>query len=164
MLSIIMECNKRKSIVRSTIAAEALSLQEGSRGYHFSTGSNAGNKRLGGEMVSIDAHVDNKNIVEAIHSTKAVDDKRLRIDISAMKEPVVNVEVRCVKLCPGSVQLSNCMTKRAAQRYQLMRVIQSGCMELDGWSLYYSHNTDIRYLDLYIIILKTRTVEVHWDI
>ncbi len=79
-------------------------------------------KGLEERCVSIDAHVDNKNIVEAIHSTKAVDDKRLRIDISAMKESVVNVEVRCVKWFPGSVQLLYCMKKRATQRHRLISI------------------------------------------
>ena len=36
--------------------------------------------------VPIYAYVDNKNVVEAVHSTKIVDDKRLGIDIAAIQQ------------------------------------------------------------------------------
>lgn len=38
------------------------------------------------DKVPITAFVDNKSVVEALKSTQMVDDKRLRIDIAAIKE------------------------------------------------------------------------------
>ena len=76
-------------------------------------------------LVPITAYVDNKSVVDAIHSTKVVDDKRLRIDIAALKENLAASELT-VKWCPGDKQLSNCMTKKGASGYPLMSVMQSG--------------------------------------
>jgi hypothetical protein len=78
--------NKIKRVVRSTIAAEALSLLEGlETGMYLRTlleevvGVNA-------KSIPLLAFVDNRSVVEAIYSTKMVDDKRLRIDLGAIKE------------------------------------------------------------------------------
>ena len=71
---------KIKRVVRSTIAVEALSLCEGIEDGIFL-------KHMLLEMlprrssVNIDVFVDNQDVVDAIYSTKSVDDKRLRIDI-----------------------------------------------------------------------------------
>ena len=92
-------------------------------------------KGLQKKSVPIDAHVDNKTIVEAMYSTKSVDNKHLQIDIIAVKESVASGDVRCIKWCPGSVQLANCMTKKEAHSHLWLKVIQSGCMDLDGWNL-----------------------------
>ena len=104
-----------------------LSLQEGLEDAVFMRAILEEIKGLQKKSVPIDAHVDDKNIVEAMYSTKSVDDKRLRIDISAMKESGASGDVYCMKWCPGSVQLSNCMTKRGVQKSRLLlKVIQSG--------------------------------------
>ena len=82
------QANKIKRVVRSTIAAETLGLQEGLEdGIYLRKFL----EELSGSSIHeipISAFVDNKNVVEAIHSTKMVDDKRLRIDISTIKESV----------------------------------------------------------------------------
>ena len=128
------QANKIKRVVRSTIAAEALSLLEGIEDAVYL-------RQLLNEIypcqsnILIDAVVDNKSVIEAVYSTKSVDDKRLRIDISALKEYISGEgDVRTIKWCPGSVQLANCMTKRGAQADQLMNVIKTGSMKVDGWS------------------------------
>ena len=59
-----------------------------------------------------------------------------------MKESVASDDVCYIKWCPGSVQLANCITKRGAQSHLLLKVIQSGCMDLDGWNLDYCNTPD----------------------
>ncbi|CAC5390512.1 unnamed protein product [Mytilus coruscus] len=105
-------------VVRSTIAAEALSLQDG----HL---------RLKHQTIPIEAYIDNKSVVEAVYSTKLVDDKRLRIDIAAIAESLASKEVNNIKWCPGDKQLANCMTKFGASSYELLQVIQTGKMLKD---------------------------------
>ena len=75
------------------------------------------------------------SVVEAVHSTKMVDDKRLRIDISAIKESLQTNDVRSIQWCPGSVQLANSLTKRGAQSQPLLRIFQSGTLSIDSWKL-----------------------------
>ena len=115
--------NKIKRVVRSTLAAESLALLEGLEEalylrsvlmeIHIST------------TIPIVGFVDNKSLVEAIYSTKLVNDKRLRIDIGAIKE-MLKSDIEQVKWLPGSSQLANCLTKRGASGEQLLTVFRTG--------------------------------------
>ena len=120
-------CNKIKRVVRSSLAAEALSLQEGLEDglYHQSM-----IQELFGQhcATNIKAYTDSKSLIEAINSTKLVDDKRLRIDLGAIKQSIQKNEVD-VRWCPGSKQLANCLTKKGAQSNDLLRVIQTGRLD-----------------------------------
>jgi hypothetical protein len=49
--------------------------------------------KLQSNTIPIIAYVDNKSIIGAIHSTKLVDDKRLRIVIDAINESLSRNEV-----------------------------------------------------------------------
>lgn len=122
---IFWQANKIKRVVRSTIAAEALSLEEGlETGLYY--------RRIIEEIfqipqdkIPITAFIDNKSVTEAISSTKLVDDKRLRIDIAAITEIKENNNVE-IKWCPGKLQLANSMTKRGASGIELLNVLQKG--------------------------------------
>ena len=50
-------------------------------------------------------------MVEAVYSTKLVDDKSLRVDIAAISESLARTEIREIKRCPGKDRLADCMTK-----------------------------------------------------
>ena len=67
----------------STLPAEALSLQEGiEESLYLQTLI----EELINVKIPVSAYIDNKSTLDAIHSTKFVDDKRLVVDIAAMKE------------------------------------------------------------------------------
>ena len=51
-------------------------------------------------------------VIEAILSTRLVEDKRLRIDIAAIKESVQLQEVNRIDWVPGHLQWKNSMTKQ----------------------------------------------------
>ena len=72
--------------------------------------------------------VDNKSLVQAVHSTKAVDDKRLRIEIAYIKELLEKGEVNQVSGIPGSnsSMLANVLTKSGVSGDALLSVFQSG--------------------------------------
>ena len=119
--------NKIKRVVRSTIAAETLSLQEGIEDAIYLR--DIIRQLTKASELPIIAIVDNKSVVEAVHSTKMVDDKRLRIDIGAVKQSLEKREIQAVKWCPGNFQLANCMTKRGASGLQLLSVLHSGSLQ-----------------------------------
>ena len=113
--------NKIRRVVKSTLAAEALALQEGIDEAIYL-------QRMLAEMslqVPIHVFVDNKGLVDALHSTKLVQDRRLRIDIGALKQTLER-EVNAVKWCPGEKQLADCLTKRGANGSKLLSVFQTG--------------------------------------
>ena len=127
------QAGKIKRVVRSTIAAEALSLVEGIEDAIYL-------KHRFCELVvrrsdiAIDVFVDNRDIVDAIYSTKSVDDKRLRIDVASLKEYITTGEVNSVRWCPGSMQLADRMTKKGARVDDLMNILRTGKLDVKGWS------------------------------
>ena len=104
------QAKKIKRVVRSTIASEALSLQEAIEHAIFLRSLIEKILLLSPQSIPIDAFIDNKSVVEAIQSTKVVNDKRLNIDISAIKQSLQNMEVRSIRWCPGSLQLADSLT------------------------------------------------------
>ena len=117
--------NKIKRVVHSTLAAEALALQEGLEEAIYIQKLFS---ELLGRKLPITAYVDSKSLVEAVYSTKQVNDRRLRIDIGSIKESLKE-EVESIKWIPGSEQLANCLTKRGASGGSFLSIIQSGEMK-----------------------------------
>ena len=78
------------------------------------------------KTIPVNALVDNKSTVDAIHSTTAVDSRKLRRDVGKIKQLLNEKEVRSVQWCPGHSQLADCMTKRTASALQLLKVLQTG--------------------------------------
>ena len=115
--------NKIKRVVRSTLAAETLALLEGlEEAMYLKTMI----KKIDtSQVIPIVGYVDNKSLVESIYSTKLASDKRLRIDIGAIKQ-MLRSDIEQVKWLPGSSQLANCLTKRGASGEQLLTVFRTG--------------------------------------
>ena len=84
--------------------------------------------------VPISAYVDNKSVVDALHSTKAVEDKRLRIDIGAIKQLMKCKEVASIQWIPGKMMLANVLTKRGAAWFDILELLQSGSFNLHRWN------------------------------
>jgi hypothetical protein len=122
---ICWQANKIKRVVCSTIAAEALSLQDGLESALYYRKIIEDICAVWQGTIPITAFIDNKSVTEALQSTKMVEDKRMRIDIAAICEMKQNNYVE-VKWCPGKVQLANSMTKRGASGIELLNVLQKG--------------------------------------
>ena len=76
----------------------------------------------------INAITDNQLLLNSIKSTKTVDDKRLLIDLSCIREKLVNLELHNVSLVDTKRQLSDCRTKIAAHS-DLIEVLQNGYLD-----------------------------------
>ena len=114
--------SKIKRIVHSTLAAETLSLTDG-------TGTGIYVQSLLGDVVTchktINVLTDNKSLYETTISKKPTTDKRLRIDISGIKEMLDRKEID-IKAIPGSEQLADVLTKKGASPYSLLSVLRNG--------------------------------------
>ena len=86
--------NKIKRVIRSTIAAEALSLQEELECAFYYRKMTEDMLGISTKTIPVIAKVDNKSVIEAVYSTKLVDDKRLRVDIAAISEFLARNEIR----------------------------------------------------------------------
>ena len=83
------------------------------------------------KTIPIIAYVENKSVNAALHSTKLVDDKRLRVDIAAISESLTRTEVSDIKRCPSKIHLADCMKKHRAARYNLLNVLKDGRLPQD---------------------------------
>ena len=122
------KANKIKRVVRSTLAAEALALQEAIDCAIYLT-------ELLREMLNkpyirlpIESWVDNNNAFDAVHLTTQVSDAKLRIDIADIKESMRDSDVT-VRWCPGDEMIANSLTKRGANSDQLLLILNSGSID-----------------------------------
>lgn len=125
---IAWNAHKIKRVVRSTLAAEMLSLGEGLEAAFYYR--QMLEEILGPEFktLSIEAYVDNKSVIEAVSSTRMVEDKRLRVDVATIQELLKYQDVTRIHWVPGQLQLANVMTKQGASGFHLLKVLQSGQM------------------------------------
>ena len=86
---------------------------------------------LPSRSIPIIAYVDNKSVIEAVYSTKLVDDKHLKIDMTAISESLKTNDVNDIRWCTGKDQFANCMTKHGASGYELLTILNSGKMIRD---------------------------------
>ena len=110
------------------LAAETLGLEEGLEASYYYREMLASILGVKPRTVMIEAYVDNKSIIEAILSTRLVEDKRLRVDVAAIKESLQLHDVKKIQWVPGHLQLANPMTKQGASGFNLLKVLQSGKM------------------------------------
>ena len=115
--------NKIKRVARSTLAAEAMALQEGIDEAIYTR--TLLSEMMPSMLIPIDVYTDNKSLVDSIRSTKLVDDRRLRIDMGALKQ-VLDSHIRDIIWVPGERQLADCLTKKGAKCDALLGVFHSG--------------------------------------
>ena len=68
---------------------------------------------------------DNKSLFDAVHSTKLTLDRRLRLDISAVREMCEKEEV-CLPWIETRQQLSDVLKKKGASSASLVAALQNG--------------------------------------
>lgn len=123
---------KIRRVVRSTLAAETLAMSEAvDMGIFIAT--------LFGELIKgkpdpcilpIVCVVDCKSLVDALKSSKYVSEKRLRIELSSLKQLVENGQIKQIQWCDSKSQLADCLTKHGASPYYLRSVLYQGYLNL----------------------------------
>ena len=116
---------KIKRMVKSTIAAETLALLEGSENC-FWLGSiikdmlDADYSPL---VFPIRALTDNQSLCDAVHSTKTIEDKRLKIDIGILREMLHKQEISSIEWIDSDKQLADPLTKGGASSNKLIEAL-----------------------------------------
>ena len=120
------ESKRIRRIVRSALAAECLAMPECldaaiyiSLLYKELMYGNVNSKTPEIEIVT-----DSKSLCDAIKSVKNVTEKRLRVDIGAVKEALKNNEIHNVRWVNSSLQLSDCLTKHGANNDKLLQILK----------------------------------------
>ena len=125
LLPLSWTSRKLRRIVKSTLAAEAMALLDAIDINIWLTHilSEITNTQLD---ISV-FHTDNRSLVEALHSTKSTEEKRLRVDIAAIKEAIENNEFK-IKWIGKDYQLADVITKQGADSSLLIHILRTGCM------------------------------------
>ena len=71
---------------------------------------------------------DNRSLYNTIHTSHLIDDKRLRVELSAIRQLVDNNDVK-VEWTEHHNQLSDVLTKKGASNKHMIRTMQSGRMD-----------------------------------
>ena len=77
------------------------------------------------KLKTTEIYTDNMSLTEAVHSTKEVEEKRLRIDIAAVRESIKRKEIT-VQWIDNKMQLADVCTKQGASSQVLIDVIKCG--------------------------------------
>lgn len=116
-----------KRIVRSTLAGETLAMSEGIDSAIFL--STLYSELCAGSIahpVPIVCVTDNFSLVDALKSTKFVTEKRLRLEISSIKELIQTKQVDQVLWSDTKDQLADCLTKKGASPVLLLKALHEG--------------------------------------
>ena len=118
---------KIRRVVRSTLAAETMALIEAAEQGFFIRSILV--ELLGicdSEVIPINILIDNRSLYDCIYSTKTIEDKRLLIDISCIRNKVENKEIHRITWVDSKNQLADCLTKNEASSSKLIEVLQQG--------------------------------------
>ena len=117
---------KIKRVVKSTIAAETLALVEGADNAFLLSKLLAEiiyNKKK--DHLPIECRIDNRSLFQAAHSTNTLNDKRLRIEMSIVREMLERKEINLTWV-ETKEQLADVLTKNGASNTKLLKTLQEG--------------------------------------
>ena len=112
-----------KRIVKSTLAAEYLSLQEAAETALLIKTIFAEMMPSQREPINIQCFTDNRSLKDSIYSTKTLQDKHLIIDMAIIKEMITTKEIKNVSWIESELQLADCLTKRGTSATKLLDVL-----------------------------------------
>ena len=72
----------------------------------------------------IEIITDSRSLCDAIKSVKNVSERRLRVDIGAVKEALKRNDIHKISWVKSSLQLADCLTKHGASNEKLLQVLK----------------------------------------
>ena len=118
--------NKVKRVCNSSTEAETLTLSGGVDQAIYVREVLEELLGIGSKQMKVKVIVDSKDTYDTIHSTVASDNRRLRSEVSRIKESLNTGEISALTWRPGKEMLADCLTKRTASGADLLEVFQTG--------------------------------------
>ena len=116
---------KLKRVVRSTLGAETLAAVDAiDSAYLMSEILKEILSFRKEEKICMELYTDNKSLYDALHTSNLVSDKRLRVDMSALRELSDNGQVQ-FRWIESKNQLADVLTKKGASKMELLRVLEN---------------------------------------
>ena len=123
---ILWKSRKIQQVVRSTLAAETLAMEEPLEECFIIRSMlleiYKGDAKSG--LFSIHCYTDSKSLIGSVHSTKTLKAKRLKVDVCVIRKLLEKKEIESINWCPSNRQLADCLTKSSASSTKLMSVLK----------------------------------------
>ena len=113
---------KLRRVCRSTLTAEAMAMLDAIDACIWLSHIVA--EVADCDLQHVKVKTDNMSLVESVHSTTAVEEKRLRVEIASIRESIRNKEVS-VEWVDKEKQLADVITKQGADSFKFMAVLQN---------------------------------------
>ena len=122
---IVWKSIKLKRVVKSTLSAETLALEEALESSFMikSLLCELLNKEMKSRFIS-SLLLDNKSLVDTINSAKSLREKRLKVDVCIIREMIEKQKVKSDLWCDSSLQLADCLTKVGTSSEKLLHVLK----------------------------------------
>ena len=118
---IYWQTRKIRRVVKSTLSAETMALLDCAEAGIFLANVMADITSLA--PLPVKCYVDNRSLVESLHSSKYIEDKRLRLDIAVISDMLDRGELHSVSWVDTTSQLADPLTKRGASTQRLRDAI-----------------------------------------
>ena len=116
---------KIKRVVRSTLAAETLETIEGvDMALYIST---LITEMLTIQQIPIVCITVCQSLCDAVKSNRHVSEERLRMELSGLKELLINKQITGLQWCETKKQLADCLTKTS--NFSLMKTLTQGFLD-----------------------------------
>ena len=122
----LLACQSRRiqQVVKSVMAAETLTLLNAAKAGICLKAILKEILQLSGDWPIVKCSVDSKSLVESVYSTRLVQDRRLRINISVLKDMIKQKEIHAISWVQSAHQLANVLTKRSVCPNSLMGALE----------------------------------------
>ena len=112
--------------MRSTLAAETLAMEEALEECFIIRLMllEIYNRNAKSGFFPIHCYTDCKSLLESVHSTKTLKEKRLKVGACVIREMLEKKEIESIYWCPSNRQLADCLTKSSASSTKLMSVLK----------------------------------------
>ena len=121
------QSKKIRRIVKSTLAAECLSMEDAVDAAYYIKNILMEVLLMDANKVQMECFIDSKSLHAALHSsTNGKEDKRLILDLSLLKEMYEKNEIHRIERVDTKEQVADALTKRGASAELLRKVINTG--------------------------------------
>jgi transposase InsO family protein len=133
---IAWQSRKIRRVVKSTLAAECLAAVEAAEMTVYIASVLKDISQCTRHINTI-VYSDNKNLVNSVHSSNNLEEKRLLIDISILRDMLAQHELTEFKWVPTEHQLANALTKQGASDKLLISVFNDTCLRFNKHNGYF---------------------------
>ena len=118
---IYWQTRKIRRVVKSTLSAETMALLDCAEAGIFLANVMADITSLA--PLPVKCYIDNRSLVKSLHSSKYIEDRRLRLDIAVISDMLDRRELHNVSWVGTTAQLADPLTKRGASTQRLRDAI-----------------------------------------